>query len=100
MNTQVYKNAFGWIAETTVQVTDKMQVSVSTMKRSDGRIITIAREQLLGPANLYYYTMNTWAVRMKISDARATQKAITAQHQAALLELDTVIAQAKFTEAA
>lgn len=100
MKTQVYKNAYGWTAETAVQVTEKMQVIVTTMKRSDGKITTIAREQILGAGGLYFYTMTTWRVRMKLSEGRATQKAIEAQHNAALLELDQVIAEAKFTEAA
>ena len=100
MKTSIYKNAYGWIAETAVQVTDKMQVIVTTMKRSDGMITTIAREQILGAGGLYFYTMSTWRVRMKESAKRATQKNIADQHQAALLELDAVIAEAKFTEAA
>jgi hypothetical protein len=98
---RVFKNAYGWIAESKVAVTSKMRVVVTTMKRSDGKITTIAREERLGEAGLWFYApFSMWSVRMKISEGRATEKAVANQQAAALLELDDVIAQAKLPEAA
>lgn len=96
MTTQVYKNAFGWTAETKVQVTSQMRVVVTTMKRSSGQIMTIAREERAGPAGMYFYEpFSMWSVCMKISESRATKQAIETLHYEALFELDDVIAQAK-----
>lgn len=101
MKTLIAQNAFGWFAETKVQVTSTMRVVVTTMKRSDGQITTIAREERAGPAGMYYYApFSMWSVRMKISNGRATKKAIELQQTEALFELDNVIRQAKLPEAA
>lgn len=101
MNTIISQNAFGWFAETIVQVTDSMRVRVTTMKRSNGQILTAANEERKQGAGMYFYApFSMWAVRMKISEGRATKQAIAKQHSAALLELDDIIRQATLPEAA
>jgi hypothetical protein len=101
MKTVIAKNAFGWFAETVVQVTSTMRVVVTTMKRSDGQITTIAREERAGPAGMYFYAPYTmWSVRVKLSQGRATKQAIELQQAEALFEIDDVIKQAKLPEAA
>lgn len=101
MKTIIAQNAFGWFAQTNVQVTSTMRVVVTTMKRSDGQITTIAREERAGSGGMYYYApFSMWSVRMKMSNGRATKKAIELQQTEALFELDDVIRQAKLPEAA
>lgn len=101
METVISKNPWGWLAETVVQVTSTMRVVVTTMKRGDGLITTIAREERAGPAGMYFYApFSMWSVRMKLSEGRATKKAIELQQAEALFEIDDVIKQAKLPEEA
>jgi hypothetical protein len=102
METTISKSAnFGWFAQTYVQVTSTMRVAVITVKRADGLITTIAREERVGPAGMYFYApYSMWSVRVKISEGRATKQAIERQQAEALFEIDDIIKQAKLPEAA
>jgi len=90
---QIRKGSFGWTADTVVSIDDEIRVCITTMKRSSGMVTTTAtcsRKE----GEMYYFTVckdyrMTWAV----SPAKATQKAITTQHESVVAQIEKIIAE-------
>ena len=90
---QISKTAFGWRALTAVQLDDVTRISIGTMKRSSGLItttVTGSRKE----GEMYYFTVTkdyqmTWAV----TGGKATEKAITSQHETAMQQIEKIIAE-------
>jgi len=87
---KIRKSAFGWTADTLVQIDDEVRLCITTMKRSSGMVTTTAtcsRKE----GEMYYFTVckdyrMTWAV----SPAKATQKAITIQHELIVSQIEKI----------
>jgi hypothetical protein len=90
---QITKTPFGWKAVTLAALDDETRIAIATMKRSSGLItttVTGSRKE----GEMYYFTVTkdyqmTWAV----NGGKATEKAITTQHQAVIEQIDKIIAE-------
>ena len=90
---QITKTPFGWKAVTLVALDDETRIAIATMKRSSGLITTTVTGSRKD-GEMYYFTVTkdyqmTWAV----TGGRATEKAITTQHQAVIKQIDKIIAE-------
>jgi hypothetical protein len=83
--TKIYKNAYGWAAETEILLGDKLVLTLLTMKRSNGRIETTAKvEKLEGQFKVY--TMGDYSIRLISVEGRCTEKWVQGQQQRALTD--------------
>ncbi len=90
---KISKTTFGWRAITAIQLDDEVRISIGTMKRSSGLItttVTGSRKE----GEMYYFTVlkdyqMTWAV----TGGKATEKAITSQHEIAMQQIEKIIAE-------
>jgi len=96
MQSRTYKGAFGWKAETVVNLTDTIRLCIVTMKRSSGALITsVTGSQREG--DYYFYTVLQDFNKSVLSStpARVTQKTVD-QQQAQVDEiLDAIIDDAR-----
>jgi len=91
MNTRTRKTPHGYITETNIPLSDSMQLSLTTMKRSSGNVTTTAvvsiREgQFFSHRVFHDYNKTLLTSRV----ARCTPKALETQHAQALQALDAI----------
>jgi len=96
MQSRTYKGAFGWKAETVVNLTDTIRLCIVTMKRSSGALITsVTGSKREG--DYYFYTALQDFNKSVLSSApaRVTQKTVDQQQAKAAEILDAIIDDAR-----
>jgi hypothetical protein len=85
-----YKN---WRAESTVMISDTLQLSVVTMKRSSGRLLTSASVGKVERGYISHTVYQDYSKNVLVSTPKkVTCKAVEAQHQ--LVDMEEVVAEA------
>lgn len=94
---KTYKGAFGWKAETVIDLTDDIRICILTMKRSSGGVLTSGTGAVKCPRTGYYMitAFQDWNKRILWTENRATARAILKQQTEALLQINDIIADAK-----
>jgi hypothetical protein len=91
MQTRTRKTPHGYITETHIPLSDSMQLSLTTMKRSTGNLTTTAvvtiREGMFF-SHRVFHDYNKTLLTSRV--ARCTPKALEAQHAQALQSLDVI----------
>ena len=91
MNTRTRKTPQGYMTETNIPLSDSMQLSLTTMKRSSGNltttaVVTIREGQFFTHRVFTDYSKTLLTSRV----ARCTPKALETQHAQALQSLDVI----------
>ena len=91
MNTRTRKTPHGYMTETNIPLSDSMQLSLTTMKRSSGNltttaVVTIREGQFFTHRMFHDYSKTLLSSRV----ARCTTKALETQHAQALQNLDVI----------
>ena len=91
MNTRTRKTHHGYMTETNILLSDSMQLSLTTMKRSSGNmtttaVVTIREGQFFSHRMFHDYNKTLLTSRV----ARCTPKALETQHAQALQSLDVI----------
>jgi hypothetical protein len=91
MQTRTRKTSHGYMTETNIPLSDSMQLSLTTMKRSSGNItttavVTIREGQFFTHRVFHDYNKTLLTSRV----ARCTPKILESQHEQALQSLDAI----------
>jgi len=91
MKTRTRKTPSGYMTETNILLSDSMQLSLTTMKRSSGNltttaVVTIREGQFFSHRMFHDYSKTLLSSRV----ARCTPKALETQHAQALQNLDVI----------
>ena len=91
MNTRTRKTHQGYMTETNIPLSDSMQLSLTTMKRSSGQltttaVVTIREGQFFTHRMFHDYSKTLLSSRV----ARCTTKALETQHAQVLQNLDVI----------
>ena len=87
MNTSIRKGHFGWTAETTIDLPNNRVLTITTMKRSGGSLMTTASVGTRSDgfiSHMMYRDMNK--VVASSNPARVTEKVVLAQHNSVEIE--------------
>jgi hypothetical protein len=91
MQTRTRKTPHGYMTETNIPLSDSMQLSLTTMKRSSGQLTTTAVVAIRDGqffAHRVFHDYNKTLLSSRV--ARCTPKALEAQHAQALQALDAI----------
>lgn len=80
MKTVVYKSTHGWKAESTIDLADNRQLSVTTMKRYNGKVSTTATVGKIEGNCVSHVMYQDYCKTVGTTDKRATEKSITDFH--------------------
>jgi hypothetical protein len=88
---RVFKNSFGWAAESFFPLDDTTRITITTMKRSGGLITTTVRGSRK-EGEFFFWTVckdysMTWGISKGI---RATPKTVADEHLTVLNQLDKI----------
>ena len=92
MQTDLYRGAHGWTAETLVPWRDQLRLNFITMRRSSGQLTTTVRVERVSDDNLSSFEVFRDFYRQIIAEqpARVTERAVADQHRRALTQLDLI----------
>ena len=90
MTTHISKGHYGWTARTQVPLDEEHALDISTMKRSNGAIVTIATRVKLADGGFSFVMFQDFNMRVLSESGRATEKFVTDQHQRALALLEEI----------
>lgn len=79
-----------WQAESRFAMQDNQMLSLTTSKRSDGKISTIASVAKRENGFLTFALYQDYWKTINISEAKATEKAVSSLHAQALADLETI----------
>ncbi len=101
LNTRVRKGHYGWEAETIVPlgffIEDKpAELRLTTMKGGNGAIRTIGAVQTHDDGFVTLRLYRDYHATVLSNHGRATEKAVTSQHDVALRDLETIKSNALF----
>lgn len=90
--TKVIKSNYGWKAETSVELDDKYSLLITTSKRLNRKLATIA---IRAEVSEHFITTVFGDFYEKVieEDVRVTEKSVTDQHNRALEHLDAIKAR-------
>lgn len=91
MNTRTRKTHHGYMTETNIPLSDSMQLSLTTMKRSSGNLTTTAVVMIRDGqffSHRMFHDYNKTLLTSRV--ARCTPKALETQHAQALQNLDVI----------
>ena len=100
MQSRLYKSAHGgWACETIEPMEGGKNLRITTMKRYSGRLCTTARAEKIEPSGMStFQPFKDFSRTLIETDTRATARAVEAQHRAALMNINSVIALAQAQE--
>lgn len=90
MITHIRKGIYGWTADTQIPLDNGRELRFTTMKRSNGMVTTTVQCGKIEDKFFTYVMFQDFNARLISDVARATEKAVTQQHQNALAMLDDV----------
>jgi len=92
-----YKNVFHnyWSAETIVKFENNREMRISTHKTSSGQIVSSANVGINENGGWLWAPFSDFGKRLLVTKGKATEKYVTNQHNEAIKDLDTLIAQAR-----
>lgn len=97
-NTKIYKDTYyGWKAITLLpvpQLSDKTYLEITTMKRSSGALCTSCWIQKEDNGYLSHVMCQDFSKTIYEAKVRCTEKAVREQHELALQNIATTIAEA------
>ena len=91
--TKIFKSFYGWQAETTIDLENGRALQFTTMKRHGGYLVTTAQVVSV-KGDFVSYTMYQDFNKIVVSEkVRVTEKAVKAQHDKALKEVEKLKAE-------
>jgi hypothetical protein len=91
--TRIFKGRSGWQMESAIELADNRQLTVLTMKRHDGRLITSASVGVHDNGFICHRVHQDFSRRLIIESVRVTEKAVGTQHQQALDNIESLLAE-------
>lgn len=97
MNMRVNKGYYGWLAESEVELFDKKVLRVSTMKRSSGRLVTMAQAmEDNGNGMVSFIMFQDFNQTLETSSPKkVTEKAVREQQAKVMANIESAVAAAK-----
>ncbi len=91
--TRIYKDIRdGWMARTEVPLEDDREIRLSTYKDYTGKLVTRAQVGVAKANSFTFVIFQDYHKTLAANKVRCTAKAVTQQHETALSQLPTIIA--------